>query len=191
MTNLFEQLLALLNNHKVGFINIVNYTNKQGETSDYLVNVGFKYAKLKARDLVKLTMDYRKKTARELILEGAKKGFSKELIKQAIAELKQSIVSPNQTRSQAQINAYVPLNNQNNVKFCLANGSVKLTALSVRKTVKVEGIYKQVNSKPITLCKKFVSKITKQSSSKIRYFDIDVNKLQAISINGVTLTIQF
>ena len=73
MPNLIQNLISLLENNKVGFVNIVNYTNQQGETADYLCNVGFKYSNLKARDLVKLTMDYRKKTAKELISEGAKK----------------------------------------------------------------------------------------------------------------------
>lgn len=187
MSAIIQQVINHAENNKVGFINIINYTNQQGETSDYLCNIGFKYSNLKARDLSKLENANKK----ELNKKGIEKGFTPELIIQGLEELKQSIVSPNTNRSQAQTNAYVPLNNQKNVKFCLANASIKLTAIVVRKTVKVQGVYKTVNSKPITICKKWLSTETKQSSAKIRYFDIDANKLQAVKIDGVTITLQF
>ena len=85
-----------------------------------------------------------------------KTGISNGLLEEARQALLGAFISPNKARSQAQQDAFTHISS--GVKVCERDGALHIYALRVNKNIIVEGEYKAVNSKPLTIAKKFIRK---------------------------------
>lgn len=160
----------------VSFFSIKNYTNKVGETSNYLINVGINYTKAKAQDLIFLE---------NLNLDKTELVFKSQLadLKLAKAELIASFIKPDENRSNGQIDAYTTL--FSGVKVHNETGQLYIYGFKQNKTVLVEGVYPKVNSSAKTIAKKELQKHLK--TANFVNFAIEVgNNLKA---NGETIEI--
>lgn len=160
----------------VSFFSIKNYTNKNGETTNQLINVGINYEKSKAQDLIFLENLNLSKNDLDL-----KSNISD--LEAAKAELIASFIKPNENRSNGQIDAYTTL--FSGVKVHNETGVLYIYGFRQSKTVLVEGVYPKVNSSAKTIAKKELQKHLK--TGKFVNFAIEVgNTLKA---NGETIEI--
>lgn len=160
----------------VSFFSIRYYSNKQGEVSHYLINLGASYEKAKAKDIEFLTnLDITTKEWKSSLLDIAK----------AKTELINAFIAPSQTRSEAQIEAYeriVP-----GLKIHKETGTIVIDGYVRAKKTILAGEFKTVNSSPLTIAKNELRKLLR--TGKIRQFNLDgYNELAA---NGSTLKLYF
>lgn len=177
-------LLESFDFNGVSFISIKGYcSDKSGnsEVADVLINIGASYANMKLSDLETL----RGAKAGEL----ANENFGIALIQQAIDEKIKSIESPSVARSQGQTEAYINLNKSGTLKFCKETKNLMISGTVVRKTIKKEGEYKEVKSRPLTLAKKHIDKVLDLKLAKIRYYKL-TNILANVKVNGNTIEIE-
>ena len=156
----------------VSFFSIKNYTNKQGEVSNSLINVGINYAKSKLQDIEFLEninlKDYTFKSPLDLIND-------------ARLDLIVSFLSPDENRSNGQINAYTPI--FAGVKVHNETGLLNIYGYRVNKTVIKEGVYKEVKSSDKTIAKNELRKLLK--TSKFTQYSIEVGN--TIKASGETI----
>jgi hypothetical protein len=174
------KLIEKLNFKGISFVSLKSYTSdktENTEVADVLINVGISYESMKAKDLE--TLQLAKLNAKEYTNDN----FGVALIEQAIDEKIKSIVSPNENRSKGQTEAFIVLNN--GVKYCPNTDSLLISGTVVRKTVIVEGIYKTVNSRALTLAKKHLDKVLDLRLSKIRYYK--VSNVGSVKVTGETI----
>ena len=167
----------------VSFVSIKGYCSDQSantEVADILINVGSSYANMKEADLATL----KAANASEL----ANDNFGVALIQEAIDEKIKSILAPSKARSEAQTEAYVALNKKGTLKLCKETRSIVIAGTVVRKTVIVEGAYKEVKSKPLTLAKKYLDKALNLKMAKLRNYKLS-NIIQSVKVNGDTIEI--
>lgn len=171
------------------FVGIPEYTsgtsNKKcivPEVANHVINAGFNYGNAVKKDLNAL------KGATEKDIQAiAKKGFSPELVKTAIAKLTQSFEN-NQNKetasnqSQAQKDAYIQITPS--IKLHIESGKLHIYGLTVQKKVIVKGVYKPTNSRELTLCQNEVKKYFDFSTSKFRQYIVDENILTGVKIKG-------
>ena len=156
-----------------------NYTNKEGELSKRVVNVGVSYENMLKKDLEILkTVSY---TPSPL--------YTKADWDLAKAELKKSLensLDPAVTnaRSEAQKDAYIWI--ADGLRWHIDNKELHITGASHSKTVIVAGTYKTVNSRAKTIAKNDIKKNLK--SDKYRTFVIK-NLSGTLKINGDTIDI--
>jgi hypothetical protein len=176
-------LISGFNFNGVSFVSIKSYcsdSSSNSEVADVLINVGASYANMKAKDLEVL----KSANARELVSEN----FGLALIEQAIAEKIASIETPSVARSNGQKDAYINLNEKGTLKFCKETKSIMISGTVVTKKVLISGVYKEVNSKPLTLAKKHLDKMLDLRLAKIRYYKIS-NILSEVRVKGDTIEI--
>jgi hypothetical protein len=151
------------------FFAISGYENKQGEVSNQTIQLNIDRTKLavKATD-----------TLLERLIDSAN-----ALQGNAIIALIKSIDLPNVVRSKAQTNAFERLNK--NVQYCKETNQFSIFGgQRIAKEIITKGIYKSVNSAPLTIAKKAESKTIPYfnparfnlDASKYRFF-IDGNKV--------------
>lgn len=152
---IYQLLLDTFMKYKgVGFVSL-QYTNKEGELSKRLLNLGAKLENAKKSDL-------------ELIEKGipyvaSEKWTPKDWFT-ALSEQRQSLLKPNENRSNGQLNGYITLNDENgSVKYNVNTQEIYLFGKSERKEVLRVGVYKTVNSSSKTLAKKQIQKALKTS----------------------------
>jgi hypothetical protein len=160
----------------VSFVSVKNYTNKQGEVSNNLINIGIKYESAKKKDIAFLNELDIKKAVKEYELKS-----SIELLEEAKKELMVSFIKPDQNRSQGQINAYTII--FDGVKVHNETGVLYLYGYREKKDVLVKGEYKSVNSKPLTIAKDELRKLLK--TNKFVNFALEVGN--TLKLNGETL----
>jgi hypothetical protein len=173
-------LISKFNFDGVSFVSLKGYKSDKSdntEVADHLINVGVTYESLKKKDLELL----QNANAKELENEN----FGVAIIEQAIEELIKSIVSPNERRSTAQKESVIRLNN--GMQYCPNTDSLLIVGTEIRKTVIVKGEHKTVNSKPLTLAKKYVTKALNLPTSKIRRFSL--KNLSGAKVMGETFEI--
>ena len=123
------------------FMSIKGYQNGSGEIADHVVQLNIDRSKLAEKALVML----------------GKITPENDLQREALEALKQSILKPSETRSNAQTSAFIRLNT--NVQFCPNTRQISIFGgQRISKTVHVPGQYKTVNSKPLTIEKNKISK---------------------------------
>lgn len=171
------RLFELLANQKTPqFVSIKNYRNDQGEVSDYIINIGTDYGKAKEKDA---------ETLKDVSnLKDIEFGIVKDYSEEARIALLTALVNPTQAtlnRSFGQENAYMTI--CENVRIHLETGRLFVYGMRVTKTVKVPGVYKHVNSKPLTIAKEKIRNILK--ATKFREFGMD--KIVEIRLQGETL----
>lgn len=137
----------------VTFVSLV-YTNKAGEKSQYLLNVGASHKKAKETDI---------ETLKKLDVSKLKTKFSKELLTKAVNSLLTSLLKPSKAHSEAQKDAYIHL--ATGIKEHSEYGDIYLYGLVVNKTIIVKGEYKKVNSRELTICKNWIKKNYMKSSN--------------------------
>jgi len=180
-------LLQLIENFDfkgVSFVSIREYcsdVSKNTEIADVLINVGESYENKKKADLKIL----QSANANDLVNEN----FGLALIERGIAERIESIVNPNQKRSQAQKDAYISLNEHHTIRYCKETKNVLIFATLVRKTVIKESEKTPSKSNEMTLVKKYIGKALNLRTDKVRQYKLS-NINATVKVNGDTLEIE-
>src|SRR6478735_2830060 len=170
---LFE-LLAKQNCPK--FISVRNYTNEQGEVSNYVINIGADFATAKENDgLYLLDGDNIK-----AIDFGNVKAYSEEA-RVALLAANMKLTRDSVVRSDAQTNAYTTI--CENVRMHNETGRLYIFGFRVSKTVLVPGNYGPDTRRALTIAKDKIRENLK--TSKFRQFCID--KIVEVRMNGETL----
>lgn len=160
----------------VSFVSVKNYTNKQGEVSNNLINIGIKYENAKKKDIAFLN---------ELNIEKAVKEFGLKselsLLEQAKKDLMVAFIKPDQNRSQGQINAYTTI--FEGVKVHNETGVLYIYGYREKKEVLVKGEYKSVNSSALTIAKNELRSLLK--TNKYTQYALEVGN--TLKLNGETL----
>ena len=160
------------------------YSSTSGEIANHVVIANFSYKKAVKKDLKALqTITDEQKQAI------AKKGFSIEMIEQAIEKMKTSFINnlnpeTQSNQSKAQQDAY--LNITNGIKLHIETGKLFMYALTVPESKQIiqEGEHKKVNSRPLTLCQNEIKKVLNFSTAKFRQFSISPDQLTGVNISG-------
>jgi hypothetical protein len=161
------------------------YTNQQGETSRYNIQLGFSYHELLKKSLTELElMDWNVLLA----MHRDHPEFPISLLTQAHAEKKASIEKSLAYHEVGEVN---PDYTKKDLYLHVAQGfkinsndlSLQCFGLLNSKVVLVEGEYPKVNSRPLTLAKKLIEKTL--AVSKFREFALE--NLSSARINGEIL----
>lgn len=156
----------------VSFVSIKEYTNKNGETSNNLINVGIKYESAKAKDIEFL---------QNLNINEHQFKSPFALIEEARHILIQAFKNPDVNRSNGQIDAYTHI--FAGVKVHNESGVLYIYGYREQKTVLVKGEYKEVKSAPLTIAKDELRKLLR--TGKFVNFALEVGN--TIKANGETL----
>jgi hypothetical protein len=175
-----QAMIEQIQTMQFGLVAINGYKNRLDEVSTRRINVGYSYEKAKAEDLEVL------KAGVEFIPSESGR-YSRADWDMAIAELKESLVNPSKTRSEAQSNAYISLTENGVVKFCESTKHIYIHGLQLEGSKKiVEGTK---STKPDTRKPKTVAKDTIKAeylkTGRIRTFT--VYRLGEIKLKGDTL----
>ena len=154
----------------VSFVSIKGYTNAYGEVSNNLVNVGASLTNAKAKDVETLQS-----------LDVTTLGGDTILLEKARVELINSFVSPNENRSNGQIDAYTIVGK--GIKVHNESGEIYIFGLRNSKSIIEQGVYPIVNSRPLTLAKNQLKKDLK--SNKFTQFKL--SSTATIRMNGEEL----
>jgi len=170
----------------VSFARVNGYTNSSGEKSNVTINIGVNYGNVKEKDLKYLQNLDVNTLVRESNDEKEIIGLDKELLIEAKEALLKPYINPKQettNRSKAQSDAYTRIEGAPQLKVHNDTGLIYLEGYQVSKTILLEGEYKKVKSRPLTIAKKEIKKGMKVS--KIRQYKLDgINNL---SISGDTI----
>ena len=156
----------------VSFVSIRNYTNKFGEVSNNLINVGANYEKAKQKDIAFLEninfSDYEFKSNLSLLDEARK-------------VLIASFIKPDENRSNGQINTYTHI--VSGVKVHNETGVLYVYGYRENKQILTNGEYPIVKSKPLTIAKDELRKLLR--TGKFTQYALEIgNEIRA---NGETL----
>lgn len=156
----------------VSFVSIRNYTNKFGEVSNNLINIGASYENAKQKDIVFLEninlSEYEFKSDLSLLDEARK-------------ELIASFIKPDENRSNGQKEAYTHI--VKGVKVHNETGVLYVYGYREKKEILTNGIYPTVKSKPLTIAKDELRKLLR--TGKFTQYALEIgNEIRA---NGETL----
>ena len=154
----------------VSFVSIKGYTNSFGEVSNNLVNVGASLSNAKLKDIETLQS-----------LDVTTLGGDSILLEKARVELINSFVSPNENRSNGQIDAYTIV--AKGVKVHNETGEIYIFGLRNSKTVIEQGVYPIVNSRALTLAKNQLRKDLKSN----KFTQYKLSNTSTIKMNGEEL----
>jgi len=174
ISNKALQVINLLKGKRVGFLSISNYENKQGEISNYLINLGASYENAKQKDIEYL---------KNLNPTSLEKEFKSEYttLETARVSLLESFINPNENRSNGQINAFTHI--CTGLKVHNETGLLYIFGLKVSKTVIQKGIYKEVKSSALTIAKNELRKQLK--TGQFVQFSLEIGN--TIKISNETL----
>jgi len=157
----------------VTFCSVKNYVNDEGEKSNYLINIGVNYQTAKQKDIKFLT---------ELDITTREWNCPKIDILKAQTELLNGLINPSQTRSQAQKDAYIHINEA--LKVHTETLELFVFGSKVKKTI-VEAVdYGADTRKPLTKAKDELRKLMK--STQYRQFKFKLNGM-SMRTNGEEL----
>lgn len=171
--NPIEYLFKLNALGSVKFMSIRNYTNKQGETSNYTLIAAFDYGKAVQKDIKRL---------QAVSYEGLKEIARRELLDSLQKNQNDDTRS---VQSQAQIDAYMKLGANSRVH--VDTKTIFVWAFLRKKVVLVKGEYKSVNHLAKTVFKDQIKKELKLSTNNFRQFKLD--KITSSAMEGETLEI--
>lgn len=149
------------------FVAIKGYTNKSGEVSDIVVNLGASYGNAKEKDIEYL---------RTLDVKTIETSIDAETMELARIELLNSLIKPSETRSAAQTDSFLTINNALRIhKDSLA---IFVYGYCENKKVLTKGEYKEVKSRPLTIAKNLIKKELR--TGKFRQYEIsEIGMLKA------------
>lgn len=192
LTNVIQLLVSAKKINGVSYVGVRDYTNKQGEISNQLLNVGVSYEKMMQNDFLNLQIN-----KENLIIELAKK-FDIALIEKAYNELyvslekrlskpeiKEKLRQENDStikRSDAQKDAYTHI--ATGVKVHNETGKINVFGFVERKTIIKAIVYENSEQKDLTKCKRTIEKFCKCKLLKYKTFDFDKGE---IKIQGFTI----
>jgi hypothetical protein len=170
------------------FVGVRNYTNKFSELSNQTFLVGFSYANMLKKDLMKLTSFAVKRQVVEMFANN-----DKELVKKAYNELVSSLVKRTASEEQKEI---LRANNDATIKrsdamsdafLTLAKGlklhkdtnTIHIYGLCVRKTILKQGDYPTTKRHKKTIVKNTIKKLAELRNLKYKQFKLG-NKEQII-----------
>jgi hypothetical protein len=193
MANLSNTIVAVKTIKGTSFVGVRGYKNKQGEVSNQTFVGGISLGNHLKRSLEKMTSmatmrqvvglfadtdkDIVKKAYNELVASLVKRTSSEEEKAKLLAEGDKTI-----KRSVAMTNAFTHI--AKGLKVHNESGDVHISGLFVRKTILVEGEYKQVKSNPKTIAKRRIEKL---AYGKLKYKSFKIGNIETLKINGVTL----
>lgn len=183
VAKIIKMIIAMFSNlNGSSFVGIREYKNSKNQIADHVVIANFSYGNAVEKDLKAL-----KGATDEDIMAIASKGFTPELVRTAIAKLRDAFIKNQNPEtasagSVAQSDAYVPITNS--IKLHLESGKIFIYALEVHKHIIAEGEYKPVNSKELTLCQNAVKKHFNFSTAKYRSFEVNKEQLCGVNIDG-------
>jgi hypothetical protein len=170
------------------FIGVRNYKNQQGEVSNQTFIGGINYDNLLKNDLEKL-LSFDKKQLGEK--------FEKEVVEKSYTELVESLKKRTATkeekaellangdktmvRSEAQKEAYTDVCKGLRIK----DNHLYIFGLIVNKTILEKGVYKDVKSKPETICKNEIKKLADLRETKFKNFKL--GEKETLALQGVTI----
>ena len=169
---LAKVLKSIANQVTPKFIAVRNYENKQGEVSNYVINIGVDYGKAKDADTVTL--------GNPANFENVNFGKLAMYADQARVALLIANQKPS-VQSQAQQDAYTTI--FPNVRVHNETGKVFVFGFRISKTVLIEGHYKSVNSSNLTLAKDLIREQLK--ATKFRQYEL--GKIKEVRLNGETI----
>lgn len=156
----------------VSFVSIRNYTNKNGEVSNNLINIGASYERALKQDVE--------------FLENLKFGdyefkSTPDLIEEARVTLIEAFLKPNENRSNGQKDAYTHI--VPGLKVHNETGLLYVYGYREQKTVITKGEYKTVKSSALTIAKNELRKLLR--TGKFTQYSLEIgNEVRA---NGETL----
>jgi hypothetical protein len=165
------------------FVSFRNYPNKQGEISNYLVNLGVNHKHLLEEDLIVLSF----LSTEDFDFPEIAQPYATKAYDELITSLTKNVSDDKEdhtTASKAQLDTYTTV--LPNVKVHNETGEVYITGHVIRKTVIQPGEYKPTNKRPKTIAKDVMRKIFK--TSKYRQFIL--KNIQSMRINGLELIIE-
>jgi len=166
-STIFDLLKSFGKNLGSQFISVRGYENSEGEIANFVLNVRTKYETAKQKDIAYL----------QALL---KEGKLNALQKQAVEELLEGLVKPNENRSKGQTETYESIEGYPMLKRHVVTGDLYLYGQRISKKVTVKGNYKPVNSRLLTIEKNKVRKHLR--TSKLRL--IKLGKEDEMKING-------
>ena len=190
-----ELIVAVKKIKGTSFVGVRNYENLQGEQSNQTFNVGINYGKVLQYDLQALQNFDISTLADQHSMADLTKGYAELLLslqkRTADEQTKAELLANNDKtmlQSQAQTDAYISLSN--GLKAKLENDKLVLYiyGFMVRKTILKKGIYKEKNSRSLTLAKEAIKKAAGLKETKYKQFKL--GNLEEIKISGVTLDIK-
>ena len=190
-----ELIVAVKKIKGTSFVGVRNYENLQGEQSNQTFNVGINYGKVLQYDLQALQNFDISTLADQHSMADLTKGYAELLLslqkRTADEQTKAELLANNDKtmlQSQAQTDAYISLSN--GLKAKLENDKLVLYiyGFMVRKTILKKGIYKEKNSRSLTLAKEAIKKSAGLKETKYKQFKL--GNLEEIKISGVTLDIK-
>lgn len=194
---LVEFLTKTNNINGVSFAGIKGYENSKGEIANVQINLGASIWSAKAKDLenfkkLELLSFWSNNVTDKVkfpfaLFEKAYINVFNSLV-EIDAKLYDGTVKTQNTRSKAQTNAYTVINNS--VKVHNEKEQLYLYGLQISKTVIVEGEYKHVNSRPLTIAQNMLKKGMKHTKFRMYIIDkADVMNLAKSSFKGSDLSI--
>jgi hypothetical protein len=160
----------------VTFCSVKGYVNDKGELADYLINIGVNYQTAKQKDIKFLT---------ELDITTMEWNCPKIDILKAQTELLNSLINPSPTRSQAQKDAYIHINEA--LKVHVDTLELFVFGSKVKKTI-VEAVdYGEDKRSPLTKAKDEIRQMMK--STKYRQFKFKLNGMK-MRTNGEELSFE-
>jgi len=163
------------------FVGVRNYTNKFEELSNQTFLVGFSYANMLKKDLMKLTSFAVKRQVVAMFANN-----DKSLVKKAYNELVSSLVKRTASEEQKEL---LRANNDSTIKrsdamsdafLTLAKGlklhkdtkTIHIYGLCVRKTILEQGNYPKTKRQKKTIVKNTIKKLAELRSLKYKQFKI-------------------
>jgi hypothetical protein len=188
-----SQLLATAKTIKgTSFVGLRNYTNSQGETSNYTVLVGINFENVLKNDMKSLIENKKSivaellKTYKSEVIEKAFENVFTSLEKRLSSEAEKEVLRQQNdltiSKSDAQIDAYHHL--AKGVKLHIDTLKIHIFGLVVKKTVLQAVEYKAVNSRELTIVQNKIKKLANFKQEKYRTFIFDKTdlKMQGIEL---------
>ena len=172
------------------FVGLMYTSKTTGETAKHLILTSFSYENAVEKDL---------RTLKEATFEEIKKlaeqyEHSIDLVIQAIETKIDSFIKNQnpETRSNqsiAQNETYVYADNCKAIARHLTDNKIYINAMSLHKTVLVEGNYKTVKSRDLTIAKNHVEKYFNLSTAKFRRFCVTHENFHKVNVGKEHLSL--
>ena len=177
MTNLIVEIIKEIEGCQ--FASLTYRTKATQELARYTVNLGFSYIKLLEKSITELEIMIREN-------ESTWTPLQKQASANVMASLKKSLEAHRngeQSDDYTKRDQYIPIGN--GLSLNTTDNTIQLFGLLHSKVTLVKGVYKEVNSRPLTIAQ---NEIRKQLSiSKFREFALDLNQISKVKVNGDTL----
>lgn len=168
-------MVAKLSNSGAKFASLT-YTNKEGETSRYTLLLGTKYENVLKSSLATV----RARKANTPLEEEAK-----EAVMASISKSLQGMLTGEGNSDYTCQDVYE--NIAPGIKVHKETGEMYISGIQVSRKVLVPGVYKPVNSKPLTLAKQAMERGT--AKAKYRQFKLSPEQLDSVRIGGKELVL--